>query len=132
MYRLYDTSVWIEYKNGIASNRTNQLDHDLIFNQVCTCPIIIQEVLQGIRSNRDFAELEIDFRNLKLLNWDATEAAVSAAMLYRRLRQIGVTIRKPNDCLIAAYALHFDIELCHNDRDFDQIAAHSDLKIWKE
>lgn len=85
MFRLYDTSVWIEYKNGIISNRTNQLDHDLIFNQVCICPIIIQEVLQGIRSNQDFAELEIDFRSLKLLNWEGLEAAVSAAKLYRQL-----------------------------------------------
>lgn len=132
MFRLYDTSVWIEYKNGVVSNRADQLDHDLIFNQVCICPIIIQEVLQGIRSNRDFAELEIDFRNLMLLNWEGLEAAVSSAKLYRQLRQKGVTIRKPNDCLIAAYAIHFGAELCHNDRDFDQIAAHTDLKIWKE
>ena len=108
------------------------MKYDILSNQTCICPVIIQEVLQGIRLDNEFDDLEDAFRGLVILNWDATEAAVSAAMLYRQLRQKGVTIRKPNDCLIAAYALHFDIELCHNDRDFDQIAAHTDLKIWKE
>ena len=71
------------------------------------------------------------FEDLIVLKWNATEAAISAATLYRKLRQKGVTIRKPNDCLIAAFALHFDVELCHNDRDFDAIAARTKLKTWQ-
>ncbi|TAG59706.1 MAG: hypothetical protein EAZ26_14390 [Runella slithyformis] len=62
---------------------------------------------------------------------DLRAAAINAAQLYRGLRKKGVTIRKPNDCLIAYYALHFNIELCHNDVDFDLIAAHNNLKIWQ-
>ncbi len=91
----------------------------------------MQEVLQGIRLDNDFADLKRDFKRLNLLDWDATEAAISAAALYRQLRKRGITIRKPNDCLIAAYALHFNVELCHNDRDFDQIAEHTILKVWE-
>ena len=75
--------------------------------------------------------MKTSFADLAVLKWDATVAAISAASLYRQLRQKDVTIRKPNDCLIAAFALHFDVELCHNDRDFDQIAAHTNLKIWQ-
>lgn len=131
MYRLYDASVWIEYKQGANSTRVDQLDLDLILNEVCICPVIMQEVLQGIRLDNDFADLKRDFKRLNLLDWDATEAAISAAALYRQLRKRGITIRKPNDCLIAAYALHFNVELCHNDRDFDQIAEHTILKVWE-
>lgn len=131
MFRLYDSSVWIDFKKGVSSPQTDQLDHDLLFNQVCICPIIIQEVLQGIRLDCEFGQLKVDFLRLNILAWDATEAAVSAAEIYRFLRQNGATIRKPNDCLIAAFALHFEVELCHNDRDFDLIAAHTSLKIWK-
>lgn len=131
MFRLYDSSVWIDFRKGISSPQTDQLDHDLLFNQVCICPIIIQEVLQGVRLDREFRQLKVDFLRLDVLAWDATEAAVSSAELYRFLRQRGTTIRKPNDCLIASFALHFEVELCHNDRDFDLIAAHTSLKIWK-
>lgn len=130
-YRLYDTSAWIDFRKNVASALTNQLDEDLQDNLVCICPVIIQEVLQGIREDADFESLKEDFKALKILQLEATEVAVAAAQLYRQLRKKGVTIRKPNDCLIAAYALHFGLELCHNDVDFDQIAAHTDLKIWK-
>lgn len=130
-YRLYDTSAWIDFRKNVASALTNQLDEDLLDNLVCICPVIIQEVLQGIREDADFEALKEDFKALKILQLEATEVAVAAAQLYRQLRKKGVTIRKPNDCLIAAYALHFDVELCHNDVDFDQIVAHTDLKIWK-
>jgi len=54
---------------------------------------------------------------------------IEAAELYSSLRQKGVTIRKPNDCLIAIYALHFEREICHNDSDFELIAQNSSLKI---
>jgi predicted nucleic acid-binding protein len=60
----------------------------------------------------------------------SNDAAVGAAKLYRNLRKKGITIRKPNDCLIAYYAITNDIELVHNDSDFDLIAENSTLKIW--
>lgn len=130
-YRLYDTSAWVDFRKNVASALTNQLDEDLQDNLVCICPVIIQEVLQGIREDADFEALKEDFKALRILQLEATEVAVAAARLYRTLRKKGVTIRKPNDCLIAAYAIHFNVELCHNDVDFDHIAAHSDLKIWE-
>ncbi|WP_298361738.1 PIN domain-containing protein [Runella sp.] len=130
-YRLYDTSAWVDFRKNVASALTNQLDEDLQDNLVCVCPVIIQEVLQGIREDADFEALKEDFKALRILQLEATEVAVAAARLYRALRKKGVTIRKPNDCLIAAYAIHFNVELCHNDVDFDHIAAYTDLKIWK-
>jgi predicted nucleic acid-binding protein len=131
MYRLYDTSVWVDYRRGIFSAQTNQLDQDLIDDMVCICPVIVQEILQGVRLDTDFDALQSDFKALKVLEIDSIKAAVAAAQLYRTLRKKGITIRKPNDCLIAVYAVHFDLPLCHNDSDFDLIATHTDLKIWK-
>ena len=130
MYRLYDTSVWVDFRRGVFSAQTNQLDQDLTDGTVCICPVIIQEILQGIRDDKEFEQLKNDFTALKIIEIDPTVAAIEAANLYRELRKKGVTIRKPNDCLIAVYALHFNVELCHNDSDFDFIAAHSALKIY--
>ena len=41
---------------------------------------------------------------------------------HRAARRKGLTIRKPNDCLIAALALEHAALLVHNDRDFLALA----------
>jgi predicted nucleic acid-binding protein len=51
-----------------------------------------------------------------------------AAEIYRNLRVRGITIRSPNDCLIAASAILNGIELLHADRDFDYIADITNLQ----
>jgi predicted nucleic acid-binding protein len=130
-YRLFDSSVWVDYRKGVVSAQTDLLDQELNDVFVCICPVIVQEVLQGVRLDTEFEDLKNDFKGLNMLEINPVAAAINAAQLYRGLRKKGVTIRKPNDCLIAHYALHFDMELCHNDADFDLIAAHTNLKIWQ-
>jgi predicted nucleic acid-binding protein len=44
-------------------------------------------------------------------------------MLYARCRWRGITIRSPNDCVIAACAIEAGDSLLHADRDFEAIAA---------
>ena len=57
-----------------------------------------------------------------LLPRDDRQTFESAALLYRRARQMGLTIRKSTDCLIAALALENGALLVHNDRDFIALA----------
>ena len=45
------------------------------------------------------------------------------------LRKKGITIRKSNDCIIAATALEHHCQLLHNDKDFTPIADNYSLKI---
>ena len=52
-----------------------------------------------------------------------------AAQLYREIRKMGFTIRKPNDCLSAVYAIKDNIKLLHDDKDFNFIAMNSELLI---
>ena len=52
-----------------------------------------------------------------------------AAALYRFLRTKSFTIRKPFDCLISVIAMHHEIPILHNDRDFDHIARHTSLRV---
>ena len=65
------------------------------------------------------------------LVYDNYDFAVSAADLYRFLQKKGVTIRKVNDCLIASLCIEYDFLILHNDRDFNHIAKHTSLKIYK-
>jgi len=131
MYKLFDTTIWIDYFKGNNTPETNFLFQCLANGKICIAGVIIQEVLQGIRNDTQYLQIKNHFHNLPLLPAPTFETYEAAAQLYRSLRKKGVTIRKANDCLIAAYAIHFDIELCHNDSDFDLITENSALKIWK-
>ena len=54
---------------------------------------------------------------------------LDAATIYRELRWRGVTIRSQIDVLIAAAALRLGLPVLHHDRDFAQIARHTDLRV---
>ena len=54
---------------------------------------------------------------------DPFELARNAALLYARCRWQGITIRSPNNCLIAACAIESDMPLLHADRDFLTLAS---------
>ena len=51
-----------------------------------------------------------------------------AGDLYRRCRARGSTIRSLLDCLIAAVAIRVDAAVLHEDRDFDALAQHTELR----
>ena len=129
---LVDTSVWVDWfsqKNRI----TRQTDLLGVYLgqkvPVYITAVILQEVLQGVRKDVDYGKIKEILLNVSMLLLDPVEAAISAAELYRMLRKKGVTIRKPNDCLIAHYAIFYDIPLLHSDVDFDQIARHTPLQL---
>jgi len=97
-------------------------------DQIAVCGTIIQEVLQGARSGtlRDTQETLLHMHLVDLpLPLNRFEYA---AEIYRSLRVRGITIRSPNDCLIAASAILNRIELLHADRDFDYIADITNLQ----
>jgi predicted nucleic acid-binding protein len=129
---LFDTSIWIDYLRGQETPKVNLLDEYLLNTDVLQiCPPIIQEILQGIRQDEQFSKIKKNLDRLLCLQIDAKEAVFGAAELYRNLRKKGITIRKPNDCLIAFYAISFDVELVHNDSDFDLMIDHTPIKIYQ-
>jgi predicted nucleic acid-binding protein len=126
---LVDTSVWINFFKAKETAASLFLKNNTSNIIIAVCPVIIQEVLQGVVKEKDFKSINDYFDNLLKLNGNPYTFAHDAAVLYRNLRTKGVTIRKPSDCLIAAYAIKHDITLLHDDRDFDLLAKHSSLKI---
>ena len=126
---LVDTSVWINFFKGHETPSSLYLKNNLSNIVIATCPVIIQEVLQGIVSDKDFRYFNSYFDTLTKLIENSYELAYEAAKLYRELRKKGTTVRKPNDCLIAVYAIRNNISLLQDDRDFQLIAQHSKLKI---
>lgn len=119
---LVDSSVWIDRSRGAETDATRYVDLREDLEEIALTGVIYQEVLQGARSDRGYEVLREMLSAMLLLEpreWSTYEVA---AILYRRARQAGFTIRKPNDCLIAAVALEHGALLVHNDRDFNALA----------
>ncbi len=130
-----DSSIWIDFFNNKTSPQIEHL-RTVMLEQAMSSPIIIlpvimQEVLQGIESDRFYTTIKDNLSGLDYIDYDIYEFSVKAAELFRHLRRKGVTIRKANDCLIAALCIHFDCPLFHKDKDFDNIAKYTSLNIYK-
>ena len=126
---LVDTSVWINFFKANETTSSLFFKNNLSNIIIATCPIIVQEVLQGIVSDKDFRYINSYLNTLTRLIENSYELAEEAAKLYRELRKKGITVRKPNDCLIATYAIRNNIALLQDDKDFRLIAQHSKLKV---
>lgn len=124
MRTLVDTTIWVEFFRG----RDNRLQQMLLSDEVAICPVIIQEILQGIIEDDKYEEVKEMIDAIELIEANPVEAAIGAADIYRQLRKKGLVIRKANDCLIAWFAIHSGYPLLHKDRDFETIAKHTALK----
>jgi predicted nucleic acid-binding protein len=120
---LVDTSVWIDFFNLQQSPSAATLQKLIEENRrICLCPMIYQEILQGIRDDKIFEEIKQILQDFNMLNLDILEVSNFAIDIYRKLRKQGITIRKSMDCLIAAYSVLGNMPLLHKDRDFQEIA----------
>jgi len=129
---LVDTSVWIDLLRGVDSPHRLVL-HRLIDAEqdVCLADIILAEVLQGIRSDGDFRAVKRYLMEFPIYRLEGVESYVSAALLYRRCRKSGITLRGVVDCLIARIAIENGLVIMHKDRDFERIArVEKNLRVF--
>ncbi len=115
---LVDTSVWIDYFNGVATHQTDLLDSYLGMEPLLTGDLILAEVLQGFRSDRDFRRAKAALDALAFEPMVGRDIAIASAQNYRKLRVLGVTVRKTIDVLIATFCIEGGHRLLHADRDF--------------
>jgi len=89
----------------------------------------VAEVLQGFREDRDHDRAKEALLRFPVLFMGGVDLALASAASYRRLRRKGITVRKTIDCWIATFCLREDLELLHEDRDFDPFATHLGLRV---
>lgn len=130
MMVLVDTSVWIDFFADRACHHVEALEQ-LIVNKedICLCGVVLTEILQGIRNDAEFERTRELLENLIALPM-CHSVFLRSADIYRCLRKQGITIRKPIDCMIASTAIEYNLPLLHNDRDFNQIELHCELKSF--
>ena len=130
---LVDTRVWIDFFNGADSEEKASL-HKLIANhtRIAITDIILTEILQGIRDTHQFERVKNTLKQLDILHAIPINTYIHAAEIYRICREKGFTIRKTNDCLIAAVAIENSCQLLHKDKDFKAIAQFVDLQLYSK
>ena len=104
-----DSSVWVDYFNGVGTRETALLDSILGLEPVVIGDLILAEVLQGFRTDRDMRRARATLNTLIFEPMVGRDIALASASNYRALRAKGVTVRKTIDMLRHA---HRDLRYC--------------------
>ena len=108
---LVDTSVWIDYINGIDKEHVAFLDQ-LLPNPLAVglSELIYMEILQGARSQEAFDQFVFYYSGQKFFRLqDKEKSHAAAAQIYFDCRRRGITIRSSLDCLIAQCAMRIGL-----------------------
>ncbi len=125
---MVDTSVWIDYFNGANNKETDILDNALIEGDVVIGDLILLEILQGFRTDKDYNKAQKILATLDQYEMFGHSMVIKCANNYRALRKKGITIRKTADIIIATFCIENQIPLLFLDRDFIPFVEHLDLR----
>jgi len=124
---LVDSSVWIDYFNGIENEQTDKLDSTLGLEEVAIGDLILTEVLQGFKVDKEYRIAKEVLTSLTIFELLGVELALKSANNFRKLRKKGITIRKTADVIIATYCIENKIPLLFTDKDFLPFVKHLSL-----
>ncbi len=116
---LVDSSVWINHLNDTATNAVMRLRELIPSRPLLVGDLILCEVLQGLRSEREARLVERALRRFATISLLDPDLAAKAAANYRSLRTKGITIRKTVDLIIGTFCIEREHVLLHDDRDFE-------------
>jgi len=124
---LVDSSVWIDYFLGNASEQTDVLHDTLGVRPVAIGDLILTEVLQGFRRDKDYETAKALFDDLTVFPLLGKAMALKSADNFRALRKKGITVRKTADVIIASFCIDRRLPLLFSDKDFKPFVKHLGL-----
>lgn len=127
---LVDTSAWVEFFRDAASPYAETVDLLLEENAVCTCNLVIAEIVPAARSQSQYDELLDYFGALPLLQEpaDLWRQVMEAAFLLRRKGCNGIGIP---DLIIAVTARSHHLPVLSKDRHFKVMRDHLGLDLFE-
>ncbi len=122
---LVDTCIWIEFFNT-TSEAGEELDKLLRKNAVWTCGIVIFELLQGVKSEKEKSIITDILLNLEYIemSWPLWQRAAEISL---KLKKKGVTIPL-SDIFIASLAIEYDLRVFTLDKHFRKIPG---VKLYR-
>ena len=126
---LVDSSVWISHLRGDRTQATAKLEAAAMREPLLIGDLILLEVLQGARDEAHAMRIERGLRSYAVVPLLNPDLAPHAARNYRKLRDLGVTIRKTADIIIGTFCIEHRHSLLHDDRDFAPMEQHLGLTV---
>jgi len=124
-----DSSVWIDYFSGKKTPAAEKLDSLLGNTPIAAGDLMLVEVLQGFRTDNDFATARELLMSLTVVNMLNTSIALRSAENFRTLRKKGVTVRKTIDTtIIATYCIENNFSLLYSDTEFRPFQRYLNLR----
>ncbi len=123
-----DSGVWINYFNDTSSPEVEKLDASLGIIPIAIGDLILTEVLQGFKHDRDFRTAKKLLTSLIIFNILDTSLALKSADNFRFSRKKGITVRKTIDVIIATFCIENKIPLLSLDKDLQPFYDHLGLK----
>jgi predicted nucleic acid-binding protein len=124
---IVDSSVWIDYFNGRDISEVAALDRLLETELLGVGDLILAEVLQGFRQDKDYQTAKRLLTSLTVFEMLGAEMAMKSADNFRDLRKKGITVRKTIDVMIATFCIENGHKLLFSDKDFAPFVEHLGL-----
>lgn len=124
---LVDSSVWIAHLRGSGTPAVIKLEALASREPILVGDLILLEVLQGARDDAHAARIERGLRRFDVVPLLDADLAALAARNYRKLRDLGITIRKTADIVIGTFCIERRCALLHDDHDFALMEEHLGL-----
>ncbi len=129
-----DTSVWsLAFRRDAPSSvgQVGALARALDSGEaILTTGLVLQELLQGFSGPKDRREILQRFSAVPLIT-PHREDHVGAAELRNRCRRAGTQVGTI-DALLAQLCIAHALTMLSADKDFERIAKHCDLRLWRE
>jgi hypothetical protein len=122
-----DSSVWIDYFSGADTSQAEKLDRTLGMKPVAIGDLILTEVLQGFRHDKDYKAARRIFNDVTIFDMLGMQMAIKSAENFRALRKKGITVRKTADVIIATFCIEQKLPLLFSDKDFKPFVKHLGL-----
>ena len=122
-----DSSVWIDYFSGANTAQADKLDSTLGIKPVAIGDLILTEVLQGFRHDKDYKAARKVFEDVTIFDMLGVQVAIKSAENFRALRKKGITVRKTADVIIATFCIDQKLPLLFSDKDFKPFVKHLGL-----
>jgi len=116
---LVDTSVWVSYFRGGSPAISEKVDRLLAGAEVCVPKIVLAELVQGAKSEREMSTIEDFFDAFTILD-QSQDTWLKAGKLSRELKNRGKTIHLL-DCYIAVIAQENACAILTLDEHFKEI-----------
>ena len=124
---LIDTSIWIDYFQNKSSIISEKVDKILSENEVLVPKIVIAELIQGAKSEKEISIIE-DFLDAFHIVDQKEDTWLKAGRLSYDLKKKGKTINL-FDCYITTIAQEHECKIFTLNRHFKEIQSIADISL---